>query len=260
MLGKVLVRTFSERAYFSALWSSPLRHKHRDGASITNVQDLSGLKTTMDVLFRDFQQAKSLMSGPKLAETICPVPPPHYLNRLEAIYHSSHPGSAARDIGYKLTKSYTAPIKLPSPEIDVWTEIYSAYYKACGEILTTHTDPGRADWGRVYELWKELSNVVIRGYTNNVLEAWTLPVLYMAGTNLRVFAIKADETAQKHGSGVDVDMGGMGDDIAGDGYGKNVKLEDAARVINRMFTICISDRYVAFNEGSSHTGSLTGCA
>lgn len=200
----------------------------------------------MEVLFRDFQHANDLLSGPLLAATISPVSPPHYLNRIETIWKSTNHAAAERDIGYGLTKSYTRPIKYPSPEVNLWTEIYLAYWNAVDELLAVQDDDhGRSDgWIKVYTAWKKLANTVIQGYSSNVLEAWTLPVLYMAGRYLRIFAIKADETAKKTDSGVDVDMGGMQDDIAGD-YGKNMQLEDAARVINRMFTLCISDRYVA---------------
>ena len=202
----------------------------------------------MEILFLDFQNANELGSGALLAATISPVPPPHYLNRLETIWTSTNYASAERDIGYGLTKTAPGPIKFPSQEINVWTDIFVAYWKSVGEILAAQEQSDdRADWGRCYETWKDLANAVIRGYSSGVLEAWTLPVLYMAGKHLRIFAIKADETGKKGENGVEVDMGGMGDDIAGN-YGKNVKLEDAARVINRMFTLCISDRYVGFKS------------
>ena len=200
----------------------------------------------MEVLFRDFQNANELGSGALLAATISPVPPPTYLNRLETIWNSTNHASAERDIGYGLTKSAPGPIKYPSQEITVWTDIYVSYWKSVGEILAIQEqNSDRADWGKCYEAWKDLANAVIRGYSSGVLEAWTLPVLYMTGKHLRSFAIKADDIGKKGENGVDIDMGGMGDDIAGN-YGRNVKLEDAARVINRMFTLCISDRYVGF--------------
>ena len=210
----------------------------------------------MEVLFHDFQRANEEVSGPLLAATISPISPPNYLNRLETIWKSTDQSSAERDIRYFLTKSTPGPIKFPSQEINVWTDIYFTYWKSTGEILAAQEWPNdRADWGRCYETWKDLSNAVIRGYSSGVLEAWTLPVLYMAGKHLRTFAIKADESGKKTENGMDINMGGMGDDIAGD-YGKNVKLEDAARVINRMFTLCISDRYVVFQLDDSLPISL----
>ena len=197
----------------------------------------------MEVLFRDFQHANHEGSGPLLAATISPIAPSNYLNRLEAIYRDSNAASITRDISYGLTKSAKAAIQYPNPEISAWTEIYVAYWNALGEVLATQDLSSKPDWNKVYEAWKDLANTVIKGYSSSVLEAWTLPVLYTAGKHLRVFAIKADETARASGSSVDFNTGGLQEDIASD-FGKNEHLEDAARVINRMFTLCISDRYV----------------
>jgi COP9 signalosome complex subunit 12 len=94
----------------------------------------------------------------------------------------------------------------------------------------------------VYEAWKEMTNALIRGYSSGGFEAWTVPCLYVTGKYLRIFAIKADEET---GSKV----------VFGEGYqddfnpeaGKNEKLEDAARVLNRIFQLCISDRHVVHN-------------
>ncbi|MCJ1452066.1 COP9 signalosome (CSN) subunit [Mycoblastus sanguinarius] len=195
----------------------------------------------MEVLFRDFQHANHEGSGPLLAATISPIAPSNYLNRLEAIYRDSNAASITRDISYGLTKSAKAAIQYPNPEISAWTEIYVAYWNALGEVLATQDLSSKPDWNKVYEAWKDLANTVIKGYSSSVLEAWTLPVLYTAGKHLRVFAIKADETARASGSSVDFNTGGLQEDIASD-FGKNEHLEDAARVINRMFTLCISDR------------------
>ncbi len=94
----------------------------------------------------------------------------------------------------------------------------------------------------MYDEWKELSNTVIRGYSSNCFEAWSIPCLYVTGKYLRIFAMNADRT----GSGAK-DTVGFQDDFDPDA-GKNVKLEDAARVLNRMFQLCLSDRYAAILE------------
>jgi hypothetical protein len=82
-----------------------------------------------------------------------------------------------------------------------------------------------------------MTNVLIRGYTNCGFEAWTVPCLYVAGKYLRIFAIKADNTAS-HNTGSVITFQ---DDINPEAE-KNEKLEDAARQLNRIFTICLSDR------------------
>ncbi|MCJ1273100.1 COP9 signalosome (CSN) subunit [Puttea exsequens] len=199
----------------------------------------------MEVLFTDFQTASSTLSGPLLAATLSPISPPHYLNRLDAIHSSTNAASVSRDVAFGLTKSAHASIQYPSPSIDTWTEIYSAYWYAIGSILAAEKSSARTtDWARVYASWKDLVNAVIKGYTSGVLEAWTLPVLYLVGKHLRVFAIKADESVGASGEGALVGTGvgvegGLQEDIA---EGRNGKLEDAARVMMRMFTLCISDR------------------
>lgn len=58
----------------------------------------------------------------------------------------------------------------------------------------------------------------------------------MTGKYLRVFAINADRTGSEGAGTV-----GFQDDFNPDA-GKNEKLEDAARVLNRMFQLCVSDR------------------
>jgi hypothetical protein len=84
-----------------------------------------------------------------------------------------------------------------------------------------------------------MTNALVRGYTNGGFEAWTVPCLYVAGKYLRIFAIKADTET---GSNAEF-AGDFQDDFNPEG-GKNEKLEDAARLLNRIFNICLSDRYI----------------
>lgn len=94
----------------------------------------------------------------------------------------------------------------------------------------------QVSWVKVYESWKEMTIALIRGYTNCGFEAWTVPCLYVAGKYMRIFAIKADEgAASTPGSVTNFD------DFNPEAE-KNEKLEDAARHLNRIFTICLSDR------------------
>ena len=81
-----------------------------------------------------------------------------------------------------------------------------------------------------------MANTIIRGYNADRFEAWTIPCLYVTGKYLRVFAISADKAGSGRGDTI-----GFQDDFNPDA-GKNEKLEDAARVLNRMFTLCLSDR------------------
>lgn len=100
----------------------------------------------------------------------------------------------------------------------------------------------QASWNNLYEAWKEVANVLIRGYSSGSFEAWTVPCLYVVGKYLRIFAIKADENTGSNGGNNGSEVNGFQDDFNPEA-GKNEKLEDAARVLNRMFTICVSDRF-----------------
>jgi hypothetical protein len=82
-----------------------------------------------------------------------------------------------------------------------------------------------------------LTNQLIRGYTNCEFESWTVPCLYVAGKYLRIFAIKADEGTASSTNSVTT----FQDDLNPEAE-KNEKLEDAARQLNRIFQLCLSDR------------------
>lgn len=203
----------------------------------------------MDVLAREYHDALQSYNGHLLAATISPVAPPHFLNRLDTIRYASDSDAVQNDVGYSLTKHARRAISKEDRQVlELWSEIYTCYWHTLNALVAAQVPNNiRPDWSRVYDLWKELANTVIRGFTSGVLENWALPVLYMAGRHLRIFAIKADETKINTEGELGVDMGGLQDDIAGD-FGKNKTLEDAARVINRMFTLCISDRYVEITK------------
>lgn len=136
-----------------------------------------------------------------------------------------------------------ADLRLSKAEGNAWVELYVAYWKFLGETFPTAEFNDQQLWLKIYEAWKEVANALIRGYTSAGFQAWTVPCLYVAGRFLRIFAIKADESSKGSGDDGKFPSGGFQDDVAGE-LGKNEKLEDSARMINRIFTLCISDRYV----------------
>ncbi|MCJ1479533.1 COP9 signalosome (CSN) subunit [Lambiella insularis] len=192
----------------------------------------------MDILFQDFKEAHMNCSGPLLATTISPVAPPNDPDRLKRFYEASSTLAIQTDIRSGLLAHTNTEVRFSKPEGNAWVDVYIAYWKAIGEILALEVG-GRADWLTVYDAWREVANALIKGYSGAGFESWTIPCLYITGRYLRAFAIKADEHPV---NGNDASFGdGMQDDIAGDTR-KNAKLEEAARNINRMFTLCISDR------------------
>lgn len=198
----------------------------------------------MRAIFQDFKHAHYIKSGPLLASTITPEAPASDNLRLRSLYHdinSANLSSALRN-GLLTPK---ADLRLSKAEGNAWVDLYAAYWKFLGEIIPAVEDRGvQVNWPKAYEAWKEVANSLIRGYSSAGFQAWTVPCLYVAGRLLRIFAIKADESLRgtaddgKYPANV-----GFQDDVVGE-FGKNEKLEDSARMINRIFTLCISDRYV----------------
>ena len=126
-------------------------------------------------------------------------------------------------------------------------DLYVTYWKAVGEILDAECMRNEANWLKVYEAWKEVANVLIRGYSSAGFQAWTVPCLYVIGQYLRIFAIRADASMKSSPQDGVFGAGSFQDDIVGE-YSKNERLEDAARMINRIFTLCISDRYAGMKN------------
>ncbi|KAI9868206.1 MAG: PCI domain-containing protein 2 [Trichoglossum hirsutum] len=194
----------------------------------------------MDDMFVDFREAHQIWSGPLLSTTLLPINPDSNPNRLVRFYRDSDESKIQADVRYQISG-----VRLSNAESKAWVDVYISFWKAIGELLQAEklAREGRgadSDWINVYEAWKELSNALIRGYTNGGFQAWTVPCLYVAGKYLRIFAIRADEQSTRK-KGVNTFTSGFQEDVVGD-LGKNERLEDAARVINRIFTLCISDR------------------
>ncbi|KAL8685194.1 MAG: hypothetical protein Q9218_007912 [Villophora microphyllina] len=198
----------------------------------------------MDTIFQVFHQAQSQYNGPLLASTLSPIPSTNDPTLLRRFYKDSNVFSLQGDV-QKYIKA--RPSYLPNPEATAWIDVYVAYWKALGEILRAETGHHRDDWAvKVYEAWKDILTLLIRGYSPaSGFGAWTMPCLYTVGKYLRVFAIKADEEqarkSDEEGGPVKMETDGLGDDLMGAGE-KNKWLEDAARVINEVFRLCISDR------------------
>jgi len=199
----------------------------------------------MEEIIRAFGQAQQEQNGYALAETISPVPPKHDSGRLYAIYRSVNAFSVQNDLRYALSDPH-----LNKGETAAWVDVYVAYWKAVGAILAAEEAQnlgGRedqvkgADWTRVYEAWKDVLNAVRRGYQTSKFDAWTIPCLYVTSKYLRVFAIKADDSARQQKKDIDHSKAGFGDDMV-DEEADNEKLEDAARQINSIFGLCLSDR------------------
>jgi len=232
-------------------------HFHRQldvhDLELTGLAGIAKMADPMDALWVDFATAQNTRDGYLLATTITPDPPKSDPARLYNFRRSSNEHSIQTDLRYKL--QYNPRLQLDKKEAGAWLDVYAAFYSFTGKLLTAEEaqNAGKsrdADWNVVYESWRDVLNAVHRGYSNNVFEAWTIPCLYVVGKYLRTFAIKADEkAASQRDSGLA--FGGIQEEDAFNVGSKNEKLEDAARQINRLFSLCLSDRYVQASFPSS---------
>ncbi|KAJ5586813.1 uncharacterized protein N7459_002578 [Penicillium hispanicum] len=189
----------------------------------------------MSALATEFRQAYANRSGPSLAALLTPMATPNDPNRLRSFYQFTNIQYLSKDLASSLFHGKYP--KVPKAEQTAWVEIFAAYWEAVGEVLKVEDGRGNGSAVAIFSAWNKLASALIRGYSAPYgLNAWTLPCLYTVGKYLRTFAIKADaEVALKGSAGF-----GFQDDIAD--IDKNANLEEAARVLNRMFTLCLSDR------------------
>ena len=192
----------------------------------------------MSIIFADFHEAQRLGDGRLLASCLAPTSSDHNPRRLDAYAQLSNYQTVSADVRYHLFQTSDS-VKLPKPEANAWVDIFVALWKCIKEIVSMQQGSA-GDWSRAFDAYKEVCTLLIRGYTNNGFQAWTVPCLYTTGDFLRTMAMKADRESRGK-EDRDVFANGFTDDIMGTSN-KNEKLEQAAWVMNRMFAICLSDR------------------
>ncbi|RSL67163.1 CSN12-like protein [Fusarium duplospermum] len=193
----------------------------------------------MNTLFEQFAQAHAMRNGYKLAQTLSPVPPPDDPQRLLSVWRSTNSHSVKGDIKHFIKSNTSHRQKLDHDEVTGWVDVYQSYWKAIGEILAGES--GKSTWTKVYEAWKELTSVLIRGYNSHGFEAWTIPSLYMVGKYLRLFAIKSDEERQAQSLGNAPGASLMDDDFDPQTEGQT-QLRDCEGHLKRIFSLCLNDR------------------
>ncbi|KIX00800.1 uncharacterized protein Z518_09865 [Rhinocladiella mackenziei CBS 650.93] len=195
----------------------------------------------MGSIFADFHEAQRVGDGRLLASCLAPVDTARDPHRLQSFARISNYESIGPDIRYYLIQGGKNIVELPKAEVNVWVDIFVALWKCVKELLVLQQDDGTGDWSKAFDAYKEVCNLLVRGYQNFGFQSWTVPCLYTAGKFIRIIAIKSDcEIKAKDGDG-DTFAKGLSDDIVGD-TNKNEKLEQAAWTINRMFTVCLTDR------------------
>jgi hypothetical protein len=201
------------------------------------------MPSTMQAALEPFRQARASQNGYSVAAVLSPIPPPYDPGRLYTFYRASNAHQVESEIRYAL--KYTKNIDLTHSESSAWVDILTKYWEAVGAILAAEeaTNQGTLKESHsvaVYQAWRKVTDSLIRYHSSSALPAWTVVCLYTAGKYLRIFAIKADEHVAKTKGNVTFNSG-FQDDVV-DVSTKNEKLEDAARQLTRMFSLCAGDR------------------
>ncbi|KAL1971847.1 hypothetical protein VTN31DRAFT_1935 [Thermomyces dupontii] len=189
-------------------------------------------------ILSDFKAAHAQGSGPLLAAALTPEATPEDPDRLHAFYYSTNSATCQADIQRALLHDRSRGVKLPKQEGNAWVNVFTAYWKAAGELVKLQQSPQEGNWVKVFEAWNDVTQQLIRGYSTGSFSAWTIPCLYVVGKYLRSFAMKADAESSSDPTAYQT---AFQDDVVAE-TDKNVRLEEAARTINRMFTLCLTDR------------------
>ncbi|WEW58309.1 COP9 signalosome (CSN) subunit [Emydomyces testavorans] len=192
----------------------------------------------MTALFAQFRDAQFSGSGAALADVLTPADTPSQPDRLSSFYHFTDSINVASDVRYALLDDRLTGTKFPKLEGNAWVDIFVAFWKTAAELVKFDEHPEKASWNHVFACWKEVANLVIKGYSSCGFQAWTLPCLYVNGKYLRTFAIKADAESE---ASPEAPKSSFQEDVVSDVH-RNKSLEEASRIINRMFTLCLHDR------------------
>ncbi|KXX82925.1 Protein CSN12 [Madurella mycetomatis] len=193
--------------------------------------------------FHEFAAAWSDNDGYRLARTLSPGVS---TEKLMKIWRSQNAHDIKGTLGRGL-KNSPAGLKRPTnQEVQGWVEVYIAYWRAAGDILAARELSGdnksvQSVWETVFKSWKELLIILIRGYHNHGFEAWTIPCLYVVCKHFRLFSIQADEERSRNSALDNNAVTTFQDDIDPETE-KHEKLEDCARILNKVFTLCATDR------------------
>jgi hypothetical protein len=196
----------------------------------------------MNEILRNVVSAYARGSGRELGETLSPLAGGSSRVRQEL---PSRPYIGSAEIRDRLSDLTEQNPIFTKAEANAWSDVYAAHWATLVELFKIANNQDGSPQ-RVYDCWKEVTSALVKGYTSNTFPSWTVPCLYIVGRYLRTFAQHADH-AEPNGQGTTFESN-MKDDIVTD-TSKNERLEDTARIINRIFTMCISDRYVV---GGAH--------
>jgi hypothetical protein len=198
----------------------------------------------MQAALAPFQEAHATALAQPVANFFSPVPPAQDPGRLYDFSRASNEVQIENDVRHVLKHNKTT--RMTNKESGAWVEIIVSYWRAVKEIIKAEeaSNQGRAgaiQYVAVYDAWKDLTSSFIKHISGGALPAWGIFTLYFTANHLRRIAIKADEQLAK--SKPATVNNSFSEDIVS-AVAQNQKLEEAARVFNRIFALCLGDRCV----------------
>lgn len=196
----------------------------------------------MQAALVQFHEAHASGLAQPVAEFLSPIAPAYNPGRLYEFYRASNDDKIEGDVRYAL--KYGKSARMTNKESGAWVEILVCYWRAVKEIIKADEAANQGRLGErqfvvVYEAWKDVTSAFIKHISGGALPTWTIFTLYFTANHLRKLAIKADEHLAKSRP-VAVNTS-LSDDVVS-APTKDKKLEEAARVFNRIFALCLGDR------------------
>jgi hypothetical protein len=198
----------------------------------------------MQAALAPFFEAHATGLAQPVAEFLSPHAPTHDPGRLYALYRASNDDKIEGDVRYAF--KYGKAAHISQKESAAWSEIIVAYWRAVRDIIRADeaANQGRLGFRQhvaVYDAWKDMTSLFIKNVSNGSLPAWAIFTLYFTANHLRKLAIRADEQLAQKPQTFNTSFS---EDIVST-VARNEKLEEAARVFNRIFALCLGDRCVA---------------
>jgi hypothetical protein len=198
----------------------------------------------MDALLSNFTSAYRREDGLLLAELFTPISASGDSTALHKFYNSTNVVTIESDLRSALI--FRNDLGLSKEESQAWKDFIVVYWTAAGELVHASTTQERGtevEWVKIYKAWWKVADIATRELQNGKFPHWVVPLLPMTGKFAREFARKADTAARLKAANGTVLGDGLEDDLTEVDH--NVNLQDAARLANRMFSACLSDRYVS---------------
>lgn len=196
----------------------------------------------MQAALEPFHSAYATGLAQPVADFLSPIPPVHNPGRLYEFYRASNDDKIEGDVRYAL--KYNKSTRMSPKESGAWIDIIVSYWRAVKEIIQADEAAnmgrlGDRQYVAVYDAWKDITSNFIKHISGGLLPAWAIFTLYFTANHLRRIAIRADQQLARAKPSTSVNS--FSDDIVAQVV-RNEKLEEAARVFNRIFALCLGDR------------------